>query len=121
FPRGADAHAAKLTDDRVLAMRAAYAQGETIYALCEEHGVTQACAEAAVSGRTWTHVAGPIELRRGHVGANGDRNGRRRKPDSYAHFFGETHPRAKLTAEQVADVRRRLTAGETERSIARSH
>ena len=48
----------------------------------------------------------------------GDRNGRRTKP--WATARGERNGNARLTNSKAADVRRRVLAGETQASVARS-
>jgi hypothetical protein len=50
--------------------------------------------------------------------ARGDRHGSRTRPERVPH--GERHWLAKLTAERVVAIRRRLAAGESPRIIARS-
>lgn len=70
--------------------------------------------------------------------ARGDRSGARRHPEVFARIVrrgdqhharlrpecmarGERHGSAKLSATDVAEIRRRLTAGESQRSLARAH
>jgi hypothetical protein len=117
--RGEQRHNAKLTEADVLAMRAKYAAGETVYAIAALAGVTQSCAENAISGKSWAHVPGAVVLVQGRRPAHGTRNGRATKPESYSRFRGETHPKSKLTDQQVRDVRRRVSAGETQSAVAR--
>lgn len=119
--RGTAQHHAKLNDEAVAEMRRRYAAGETRKALAREFGVTDATAENALKGKNWSHVPGAVAMRKGSVPMYGDANPRRSSPEKYAHLLGTGHPRARFTVEQIADVRRRHAAGETQASIARGH
>lgn len=54
--RGTDRYNAKLTPERVRALRAARVAGENITAMAREWGVSQACCHSAATGATWKHV-----------------------------------------------------------------
>lgn len=56
-PRGEDHPAAKLTEGKVLAIRAAARSGVTRRELAERYGVSQGCIDGVVSRRKWGHVA----------------------------------------------------------------
>ncbi len=51
---------AKLTDTKVIAIRARADDGETDQALAEDYGVARATITYIVRGKTWAHVGGPI-------------------------------------------------------------
>lgn len=54
--RGKDSGMAKLTDRRVLAIRAAYANGATQVQLAERFSVSQSTVSSIVLRRTWQHL-----------------------------------------------------------------
>jgi len=91
---------AKLTTAAVVGARLRYARGgETLDTLAAELGCSRGAVSHFLSGRTWRHARGPL-TRRGN------------------HASGESHPGAKLTAKQVAQIRRRLEQGATGLSLA---
>jgi hypothetical protein len=54
--QGSKHHKAKLTEADVLAIRQAYAEGETQIALARRYGVTGSNMCSIVNGKTWTHL-----------------------------------------------------------------
>lgn len=59
-------------------------------------GIPQATASAAITGKTWAHVPGPVPPQR-----------------------GERHHQAKLSDAEVAEIRGRHSSGEQQVSLAR--
>lgn len=57
--RGARVHNAKLTGDAVVAIRKAYQQGESPYALAAKYSVSGTTIREVVTGATWAHAGGP--------------------------------------------------------------
>jgi hypothetical protein len=58
--RGERAGNAVLTEEKVMAILAAYATGEfPVLTLANEYGANEATMRAIVNGQTWTHVPGP--------------------------------------------------------------
>lgn len=82
---------AKITQQQAREMREAYAAGgSTVRGLAARYKLRNSAVEAVLKGRTWRDAGGPIhQPHAGHSPANGSRN-----------------PNAKLTAAQVADIRR---------------
>lgn len=58
---------AKLTDERVIAIRERFEAGESVGALAAEHCVHRATVSAIINGRRWKHLDGPIR-ERGQIG-----------------------------------------------------
>lgn len=59
IPHGAAHHAARLTDELVLTMRAQVATGATIAAVAREHNISYQTAHRAVLGTNWKHLPLP--------------------------------------------------------------
>lgn len=94
--RGERNHRAKLTDEKALEIRVRWAVGGvTQPELAKEYGVTQTAISCLVLGKTWKHVGGIQEAAR------------------------SKNRRAKLTEDQVREIRRRCGTGESFVSIAR--
>lgn len=100
---------AKLTDDDVRDIYTRYAAGETMLHLAGEYGICESNVAAIVHGKTWSRVTGGRSLRRGYTG---DRSQRVR---------GESNPAAKLTEDDVRDIRGRYAAGESQSALAREY
>lgn len=90
--RGERNNAAVLTANQVETLRREYAEDVTIgaEALAARHGIPTAAARKALAGITWKHVPGRTDC---------GRQGKRR------HAEGADHRSAKLTAEQVREIR----------------
>ena len=56
-PKGEGHHAAKMTKDKVLAVRAAIRSGATRRELADRYDVSLSCIDGITSRRTWRHVA----------------------------------------------------------------
>lgn len=56
IPRGEKVGSAKLTDEKVIEIRARAAKGETRRALAEAYGVSHVAITAIVNRKTWTHI-----------------------------------------------------------------
>jgi hypothetical protein len=56
---GARNHHAKLTDDRVSAIRLEYASGESVASLAERHSVSVWTVRSVIYRRSWRHVSFP--------------------------------------------------------------
>jgi hypothetical protein len=54
--QGEKSNTARLTESLVLEMRRKHALGRTSYSLAKEYGVSQWCAYAAVTKRSWKHI-----------------------------------------------------------------
>tara|TARA_Y100000310_G_scaffold318234_1_gene372046 strand:- start:300 stop:533 length:234 start_codon:yes stop_codon:yes gene_type:complete len=60
--RGERSGTAKLTDEKVLRIREAYAEGGcTLTAFAKEHGVSVSALSRLLLGQTWAHVGGPLK------------------------------------------------------------
>jgi HNH endonuclease len=57
LPRGSHVHGAKLTEDGVRAMRARYAQGESMRQLAAAFGIRKGTVWQVVTGKSWKHVS----------------------------------------------------------------
>ncbi|HSH02044.1 MAG TPA: HNH endonuclease [Anaerolineae bacterium] len=80
-----------LTAKQVIAMRREYAQGNmTQRELAEKHGIPKGTLASILAGDNWKRVGGPI-VKRGNK--------------------AEAHHSAKLTADQVLEIRERYAAG----------
>lgn len=62
-PRGSKHGCAKLTEDRVLAIRRSRAAGATNKDLARLNGVSLSAISFITTGQTWKHVGGPITQR----------------------------------------------------------
>lgn len=58
--RGSEVATSKLDEQKVLLARELYAKGQTQKSLGEQFGVSQTVMGAALTGKTWAHVGGPI-------------------------------------------------------------
>jgi hypothetical protein len=96
--RGERSAVAKLTEEIVAECRTRALAGETHYDLAREFGVGQQTMWSAVVGKTWFVVNVP--------------------PVPIGDGRGENQGMAKLTWDQVAEIRRRASAGEIHRTIA---
>lgn len=74
-----------LTEANVLEIRQRFESGEKIAALASEFGITLGTISPLIRGRTWRHVPGAV--------------------------IRDSHSRAKLTAAQVLEIRKKLRAG----------
>lgn len=83
--RGAGHKSAKLTDEAVMEMRAAYTGGATLAEVGVLFGVSTHAATDAISGKGWSHVPGSVALRPGNQ--------------------GELHGLAKMTESLVREIR----------------
>lgn len=61
--RGEAQGAARLTDDAVMLMRRAYAEGMSNAAVAAVFGVNKATARRAITGESWTHLGGSVGAR----------------------------------------------------------
>ncbi|MEC4763818.1 hypothetical protein VT930_11955 [Mycobacterium sherrisii] len=98
--RGEDHHHAKLNENTVHEIRAAYAAGATQRDLAKQHGVSEIAILCVVHGRTWGHVpvapeVQPALARRHELGRRGEANG------------------TKLTNADVLAIRAKYAAGDT--------
>lgn len=59
--RGEDVGRAKLTEERVVAMRRAWNAGRGLQEIADEHGICLSQAHNIVSGAQWSHVVVPFE------------------------------------------------------------
>lgn len=57
---GTGVHRAKLTEEKVRAMRAAYRSGTGTHLLARQYGLSTHTTWCAVTGKTWKHVEGAI-------------------------------------------------------------
>lgn len=89
---------AVLSEEQVIAMRQMAALGRSRRSISEHFGVSLGCVMKAVAGQNWKHL--PV-LPRQRDTARGD-----------------SHPRSKLTAAAVTEIRMIASQGATVRSIA---
>jgi hypothetical protein len=99
--RGERCGTAKLTAGIIADCKRRYAAGESQTALAREYGVTASAICEAVNGTKWSHLADGTPVR----------------PRTWA--AGEAHGRAKLTWDDVAEIRRRAAGGEQQRPLGR--
>lgn len=92
---------ARLTVTMVADLRRRAAAGASIAELSRETGIPDRTLGASIRGRTWRSVTDPPPVRS--------------RPGAHK---GAGNPAAKLTAEQVADMRRSVRAGQTLREVA---
>lgn len=81
---------AKLTEEDVLAIRTAYAAGQSQKDIAKQHGVTGTEIWRVVTGKTWRNVGGPIV---------------------------KSYRKAKVTPEQVVAIRYACEAGQSQKSL----
>lgn len=106
--RGSRHHNAKLTETSVDEIRQRVASGTSQTALAREYGVSRIVIRSAVLGLTWAHVKASYPDRRRH-----DKKGR-----PYL-SFGEANGHAKLSAIDVAEIRKLANAGISQSEIGR--
>lgn len=104
--RGAAQASAKLTDEKVLVMRAQYAAGRTTQELCAEYGLAPQNVVNALTGRTWKHlgIVAPevfAQLRQAHQS------------------HGAGRPGAKLTDAHAIEIRRLYALGVSQEKLAK--
>jgi len=92
--RGETHPSAKLTERDVVEIRERHCSGGPVSELASEFGVGQATIYDIVAGKTWTHIGGPIRTRS------------REEPRN------EGGPNAKLTEDEVVQIRERHCSGE---------
>lgn len=102
--RGERQWMAKLTEKIVLECRRRFADGETQTALAAEFGIAPSAMCQVISGARWTWLPGAVPV-------DPDRRAQRARR-------GTAHHAAKLTWEQVAEIRRRYATGEEQRPLA---
>ncbi len=66
LPRGEQKWSAKLTEAAVIEARHRYADGESGPSLAKRYGVSNESMCDAISGSTWSHVPGAVEIRQDH-------------------------------------------------------
>ena len=109
---------AKLTAAQVLAIRQRYANGETTQLLSIAFGVGLRTISRITLGQGWQNVGGPIHQSGSVIKARsprGDKNPTHLYPELYR---GEHKPQAKLTEEQVLEIRERYATAEPSQDIA---
>ncbi len=99
--RGERQWQASLTTGVVLECRHRYAAGEPQKALAAEFGVTGPAMSNAITGDTWAWLPGAVPIDTKRQGKS-----------------GTSHHAAKLTWDDVAEIRRRAAAGEQQRPLA---
>lgn len=104
--RGSDNHAAKLTEQNVIEMLKRRVAGATTDVLARDYGVDRSVTQGICKGEGWRHVYGMDGCPSLGDVLSVERN---------------TKPGAKITPEIAKDIKRRLTSGETGRSIARRY
>lgn len=95
---GAQHKSSKLTDEKVAAILNRLAAGESIYKIAPDFNVSAVLIGRILKGKIWRHVPRPDSPRLKPV----DYEGHRRGNDSY---------NAKLTEEQVREIRHRYAIG----------
>lgn len=97
---------ARLTERQVVEIRERYAGDHpTMADLAREYGVTRSTIHLITTGRNWPKAGGPISK---------DRTANKNRSVS-----GSRNPRAKLTEDDVREIRSRHAEGESKRSLAR--
>lgn len=96
--RGERVSTAKLTETLVATARLAYANGSSITDLARRYNVSIPSMAAALTGRSWAHVAGALSTR--------------------PHAKGVASSRAALTREQVLALRLEAFLGTTHAALA---
>lgn len=98
--RGSRSAHAKLTEAQVADLLIRYQAGESIPRIAASLGMSRCTIWEIIRGKNWIHVERPADL----------------QPPTIAR--GERQGSAKLTADQVREIRRRYDAGESRRDIA---
>lgn len=93
----------KLTPEIVEQMKAEYVNGMTFAEIGHKYGVSAHSARFAVRGNSWKDNGGAVPL-----SVRNDATGSR-------------HPKAKLTEDQVREIKRRLANGEQQKVIAKDY
>ncbi len=109
---------AKLTAVQVLDIRQRYDNGETTQALSVAFGVGLRTISRITLGQGWRNVGGPIHQSGSVIKARsprGDKNPTHLYPELYR---GEHKSQAKLTEEQVLEIRERYATAEPSQDIA---
>jgi hypothetical protein len=118
-PLGKPNNSAKLTERQVMVIWNRRAEGSR--ALAREFGMSQQGVSGIVNGWAWRWLTGAPEPARGARGGPGARKRRTVRKDDFAarpgRPAGETHHSAKLTEDQVREIRSRIS--ETGASLAR--
>jgi len=97
--RGERASTAKLTADQVTEMRGLYATGEwTQQSLADRYGLQRRSVCDILRGKNWAHIPADLEAFRQVSATNRSRR-------------GDLHGTAKLSSEQVSEIRARYAAG----------
>jgi hypothetical protein len=89
--RGETNNSARFTEDDIVAMREAVANGEDRRSLAERYGTSVAQISYVVTGKTWAHVGGPIQ---------------------------PVKAKQRLSAEDVKEIRQQAAAGVSQASLA---
>lgn len=100
--RGERGGRSKLTAEQVREIRLLAIQGVYLREIADRFGVTGPNVASIVRRRTWTHTDSDLPI-----------------PDIERHVRGSRHPNAKLTPDDVIEVRRLVASGETQQSVAR--
>lgn len=100
-PRGEKHHLASLTEEVVLAIRAAFEAGEGKSAIARRLGISYGAVSHVLWGRSWTHL--PICDQQVH-----EQNAPK----------GQRHYKATLKDEDVRAIRIAIAAGETQDAVA---
>jgi len=99
-PKGEKNNRAKLKRGDVIEIRRQREAGQSTGVLAKRFGVTMSAISSITLGKTWKHIP---YLRNGEPIKGLDRH----------HMRGEKNPRARLTRQQVIDIRLRASTGET--------
>jgi predicted transcriptional regulator len=100
--RGSASVLSLLDESKVEEARRLYSEGHSQSSIARKFGVSRATVGNAVVGKTWRHVPGAIA----------DQVGKGRP-------CGMAHRRAKLTDDEIEDIRRQAGQGISQRRIAR--
>lgn len=116
--KGDRAPNAKLTNAEVPKIRERYAAGELCIPLAAEFHVTPGIIAHICTGRSWKSIPGPI-----HIGGTMSKERTPHGDQSYFHQHpelnrGENNASAKLTVEQVLEIRERYATTEPSQDIA---
>ena len=103
--KGEDVNTAKLAEADVLAIRGRAAAGESVRSIQRDYPMTWSALDCAVRGLTWSHLPGAVP------------EPVREKPRPSGRCGSQVH-NAKLTEAKVADIKRRIAAGERGRAVA---
>lgn len=104
--RGDDVHGSKLTETKVKAIRARFANGEPVSRLARDFGLHPTSAHRVIHGFVWKHVPTPDYSDRERERAMGSWNA------------GAASAHAKITEAQATEAIRRIASGEPHKLIA---